>query len=135
MQRVVVDTDVVSFHFKNDTRFSDYSAELVGKQLVMSFMTFAELRLWQVIKNWSERRRDDFIRAIDESYVIFPVDRELCFVWAELKATARQNGRVLESADAWIAATAKLLDVPLVTHNKKDFDYLPGLKIISFPHH
>ena len=54
-------------------------------------------------------------------------------MWAELRAAAKQQVRVLETADAWIVATARVLDVPLVTHNQKDFSYLPGLTIISFP--
>jgi hypothetical protein len=37
MERVVVDTDVVSFHVKNDTRFAGYAPELDGKELVISF--------------------------------------------------------------------------------------------------
>jgi predicted nucleic acid-binding protein len=36
-------------------------------------------------------------------------------------ATARANGRRIESADAWIASTALLYDAALVTHNPKDY--------------
>ena len=133
MQRGVVDTDVISFCFKNDTRFSNYASVIAGKQLVTSFMSLAELRLWQELRNWSQHRRDRFFSEVDKLYLVYPVDRDLCFMWANLKATAIQLGRVLETADAWVAATARMLDVPLVTHNKKDFDYLPGLTVISFP--
>ena len=133
MQRVVVDTDVVSFGFKNDTRFERYANAIAGKQLVMSFMSLAELRLWQALRNWSTQRRERFFNELDRLYVVYPVDRRLCFMWAELRAIASRQGRVLENADAWIAATARVLDVPLVTHNQKDFDYLPGLALISFP--
>ena len=133
MQRVVVDTDVISFCFKNDSRFGSYATAILGKQLVMSFMSLAELCLWQQLRNWSTPRRENFFSEMDRLYVVYPVDRVLCFMWAELRATANRQGRVLETADAWIAATARVLDVPLVTHNKKDFDYLPGLTIISFP--
>ncbi len=132
MQRVVVDTDVISFCFKSDTRFGNYATVLAGKQLVMSFMTLAELRLWQDLKNWSTHRRDSFFSELDKLYLVYPVDRDLCFTWADLQASAIRQGRVLETADAWVAATARVLDVPLVTHNKKDFDYLPGLTIVSF---
>ena len=31
---------------------------------------------------------------------------------------ARRTGRRLEAGDAWIAATAKMLDAPLLTHDK-----------------
>jgi tRNA(fMet)-specific endonuclease VapC len=47
--------------------------------------------------------------------------------WAE----ARKSGHTIETADAWIAATALLHDIPLVTHNSKDYAGVDGLKIIT----
>jgi predicted nucleic acid-binding protein len=41
---------------------------------------------------------------------------------------ARRNGRRIETADAWIAATALLYDAPLLTHNKADDLGVPGLQ-------
>jgi tRNA(fMet)-specific endonuclease VapC len=34
-------------------------------------------------------------------------------------------------ADSWIAATAIRHKLPIVTHNKKHFEHVPGLSIIS----
>ena len=44
---------------------------------------------------------------------------------------AQAAGRRIETADAWIAATALLYDAPLVTHNVSDYLGVPGLKLIS----
>jgi predicted nucleic acid-binding protein len=41
------------------------------------------------------------------------------------------QGRVIGTADAWIAATALLNNVPLVSHNRRDFEKVTGLKLIS----
>ena len=46
---------------------------------------------------------------------------------------ARKAGRRLETADAWIAATALLYDAPLLTHNSSDYQGVPALKIITEP--
>jgi rRNA-processing protein FCF1 len=35
MSRVVVDTNILSFYFRQDTRFERYASELDGKQLVI----------------------------------------------------------------------------------------------------
>lgn len=43
-------------------------------------------------------------------------------------AAARKNGRRIETADAWVAATALLYDAPLLTHNKSDYAGVPGLR-------
>jgi len=44
---------------------------------------------------------------------------------------ARRQGRRIEVADAWIAATALLFDLPLVTHNPIDFTGVAGLQTIT----
>lgn len=57
MSRVVVDTDVVSFLFKNHPISRLYDAELAGRILVLSFMTVAELDRWAIQSKWGESRR------------------------------------------------------------------------------
>ena len=44
---------------------------------------------------------------------------------------AQARGYRIECADAWIAATALLYDIPLVTHNRNDYLGIPGLTVIS----
>jgi predicted nucleic acid-binding protein len=130
MQSVVVDTDVVSFLFKRDSRASLYEAHLTGRDLVISFMTLAELKQWPLQKNWGEIRR----RKLDEhiqKFTILHSDNDLCLKWAEVVESGRRRGRAIDSADAWIAATALLFDVGLVTHNRKHFAGVEGLTIIS----
>lgn len=43
---MAVDTDVVSFMFKGDTRMQQYAPHLLNKLLVISPMTVAELERW-----------------------------------------------------------------------------------------
>ena len=93
-------------------------------------MTVAELKQWTLLRNWGLRRR----QALDEHlqlYTLIPFDRALCQTWAEIRYQAHQNGRKIETADAWIAASALLYQVPLVTHNRTDFDWVNGLTVIS----
>ncbi len=37
----------------------------------------------------------------------------------------------MSSADAWIASTALVLSVPLVTNNPKDYRHLDNLQLVS----
>lgn len=58
MDVILLDTNVVSFILKGDTRASDYERHLKGRQLAISFMTVAELYQWAAVRKWDERRQD-----------------------------------------------------------------------------
>ena len=58
MTPVVLDTDVVSFLFKNDTRAQAYFRHLLDRQWLISFMTEAELEQWALLANWQAKRVD-----------------------------------------------------------------------------
>ena len=128
MKPVVLDTDVVSFLFKSDTRAQRYLPLLQDRQWFISFMTEAELEQWALLANWSEKRVD-WLRLFLSRFVVVPSSHDLVLKWAEAMVAARRNGRRIETADAWIAATALLYDVPLLTHNKADYLGVPGLQL------
>jgi tRNA(fMet)-specific endonuclease VapC len=130
MSSVVVDTDVVSFLFKNHPISTRYDADLAGRTLVISFMTLAELDRWVIHANWGDARRHR-LREYLEPFVVLPYNRALCTKWAEVTVAAQATGRRIECADAWIAATALLYDLPLVTHNRGDYRGVPDLTMIS----
>src|ERR1019366_2069748 len=127
MKPIVLDTDVVSFLFKADTRAQMYLPQLQDRQWFISFMTEAELEQWDLLANWSEKRVV-WLRLFLSRSVVVPSSHDLVLKWAEAMVAARRNGRRIETADAWIAATALLYDAPLLTHNKADYLGVPGLR-------
>ena len=130
MKPVVVDTDVVSFLFKNDSRAKSYLPQLQDRQWLISFMTEAELEQWALLSNWNAKRID-WLRIFLARFGVIPSSHDLVVKWAEVMVAARRAGRRLETADAWIAATAVLYDAPLVTHNASDYAGVPGLNLIT----
>jgi predicted nucleic acid-binding protein len=127
---VVVDTDVASYIFKGDTRSALYNPHITSKLALISFMTLAELRQWSLFRNWGETRRqrlESFLR----DYVVIHSDDHLCAKWAEVTRSSIRSGHPIDTADAWIAATALLHGVPLVTHNRSHYLGVEGLQLIS----
>jgi len=126
---IVVDTDVFSYIFKKDTRAAAYETHLIESPKFISFMTLAELRLWQVRSNWGERKRSEFDLMISDYGIIFP-DENLCTVWAQIQAESGDAGMPISTSDAWVAAVAVMFELPLVTHNKKHFGHLSDLVLL-----
>jgi tRNA(fMet)-specific endonuclease VapC len=130
MTPVVVDTDVVSFLFKNDSRALSYLPLLRSRDLLVSFMTEAELEQWILLARWGVDRVQRF-RVFMTGFASVPSSRDLILCWAEVMVAARANGRRIEAADVWIAATAFLYGATLITHNPKDYLGVPNLAVLS----
>ena len=126
---LVVDTDVVSYLFKQDTRGDLYKPHMQGHLLLISPMTRAELEAWALEHNWGQPRREA-MRVHLKQFMLVPFHEELCVKWAEATDSARRRGRPIDSSDAWVAATALHYDVPLVTYNRSDYLGVANLKLV-----
>lgn len=130
MSQIVVDTDVASYIFNWHSLAERYANAIRGSELILSFMSVAELRMGAMFAGWSSNRRfllERFVRGFE----LFYPDNDLCTLWARIRADARAIGRAVSPQDAWIAATALALDAPLATHNRRDFENIRNLRLLS----
>jgi predicted nucleic acid-binding protein len=125
---LLIDTNIVSYLFKEDSRARLYAPFLQGQSLAIAFVTAAELYKWPLERAWGTQKRE----ALDHlmgTFVILPYDDALARTWARLMVDGRQRGRAPNFADAWIAATALRHGLVLVTHNPRDFAGVEGLTV------
>lgn len=131
MRVILLDTNIVSFVLKGDSRALEYGTHLKGQQLAISFMTVAELYQWAAVRKWGKRRRNQLEQILKANYTILSFDIVLCQLWGEIRAERQAIGKSISPEDAWISATALHYNLPLVTHNPKDFVDIPDLEIIT----
>jgi predicted nucleic acid-binding protein len=130
MNGAVVDTDVESMLFKGDSRALHYRSHIAGRLLAISFMTLAELERWSLERNWGTSRTAE-LKLHVRNYTVLPASRELCAQWARISFEARKKGRPIQTADAWIAASALHYQVPLITNNSADYTSIDGLQVLT----
>ncbi len=132
---VVVDTNV--FGAELTRRGADvveaYGRHIDGHDLVISFVTVAELRFGARLAGWGDWRLRRLGARIAEAKVVWAGDG-LVDTYADLRhdcvAVGHPLGQKLHEADRWIAATARWLGVPLVAHDAVYRD-APGVTVIT----
>jgi tRNA(fMet)-specific endonuclease VapC len=135
MDELLLDTDVFSFLLfrQDDTRSRLYQPHVRNRIVFISYTTVGELYYWAEVRKWGAERvrlAEDAIRAV----VIVRYDFEVCRTYARIKFALKNpsgSHRLIGDNDLWIAACAVRHAIPLVTHNRRHFEGIPGLNIIS----
>lgn len=131
---MVVDTNVFSAVLGSDPMalFGSYQRYLSGKAILISFQTAAEVRYGALAAGWGAKRTAQLELKLSRA-VLVPPHEGLIIEAAQLRHDCRKAGHGLQAGnhagDLWIAATARLGGVPLVTHDSI-FDGTPGLTVI-----
>lgn len=123
------DTDVFSYILKNDTRGINYESYLVEPPC-LSFITVGELYYWSEKRSWELPARLKLDEKLSE-FIILEYNDEVARLYGRVRAGLEKNGISLSPNDLWIAATALAYECDMITHNRRHFSRVPGLKVIS----
>jgi tRNA(fMet)-specific endonuclease VapC len=126
---LLLDINIVSYFIYNVDWKDEYVPILQDKTLFIAFMTLAEMLESARHRRLGERNLRLFRERLCSEYFIIPWNEEICdrFAWVR----SERRSQPISVPDALIAATALAYDLPLVTHNTKDFMEIDGLKLIT----
>jgi toxin FitB len=125
----LVDTNVVS-EWARPTPDAGVIGWLAGADeegVFLSVVTLAELRRGVARLPLGRRRArlDAWLRhelPLRFARRILPIDAEIAAAWGDVVAEREQRGRPISTMDAFIAATARVHRLTLVTRNAADFE-------------
>lgn len=77
----------------------------------------------------SERARwEAFLRPFE----VLQSSAEACWRYGQVYRYLKTNGLLIGANDLWIGATALAHDEAVVTRNEKEFDRIPGLRVLTY---
>jgi toxin FitB len=127
--RFLLDTNVISEPMKArpNAGVLAWLAEVDEDSVFLSVVTITELRhgIERLVAGKRRDHLDRWLRTDLESRFegrILPVDLEIADACARLVARSESMGRPIEPRDAFIAATAQVHGLTLVTRNTSDFE-------------
>ena len=130
---LVIDTDVASFLFNQDpVRMPRYEPHTEGRTIHLPFAVAGEMLFGAELRGWGEPRKTELVEYLAE-YVFVEASADIAQNWATIRAHAQGHGQVIPKQDAWIAAVAVTLNLPLLTHNAAHFTNVPLLRVITEP--
>ena len=128
--RYLVDTDWAIDHLHRVSRVVLRLEELASEGLGLSIISLAEL--YDGVLGSSDPQRDEqFLRTFLSAVEVVHLDESICRIFAEERGRLRAAGTLISDFDLLIGATAIRHNLTLLTNNRRHFERMPDLNIIS----
>jgi predicted nucleic acid-binding protein len=128
----VVDTDWIIDHFNGIEQITRMLDEKKPAGLAISVVPLAELYegvLYSRDPTQSKAVLQRFLAGVS----VLPIDEEVCEVFGRERGRLRQRAMAVGDFDLLIASTCLRHDLTLCTNNRRHFEMVNGLRIVSFP--
>lgn len=113
--RILVDTNVVSWVGAGRGRHVEWAAALAGRRPFVSFVTVGEIIRGGLRAGWSEAKLGEWERRL-RSYTVIPGTIPVARAYGRIGA---RYYRQVADNDLWIAATALAYDLPIATGDEQ----------------
>ena len=127
----MLDADVSSYIIReNPQQLRDVFVAHQKDSICISSVTYAEL-MFGLLNNHSERLEHKIKQFVSLVQILDWTDKA-AIKYAEIKIFLKKSGTPIGNMDMLIAAAAIAAEAQLVSHNKKHFSLVPGLRIANW---
>ena len=128
---LIIDTSLV-IKLEREGASLDFNPTLDPDAVAISAVTVSEL-LVGTYRSASDQgaRRTAFVEAVLERFEALPITRSVARIHAQITASLMTSGQMIGQHDRWIAATAIEAGATVATLDRRDFDRVPGLQVVS----
>lgn len=126
----LIDTDWVIDHFNKIEKVTLKLKELRPAGIALSVISLAELYegvYYSKDPATSQRILETFFRE----FQLLGVDEDICKVFGRERGYMRKKGKMISDFDLLIASTCLYYNLTLLSNNRRHFDMVGGLNILS----
>lgn len=129
MKQALIDTDTISFFFRNDANVINILDKYLKEfgYINLSVVTYYEVLNGLYFKD-AKKQLSNFERFVSFNKVI-PLTENVAKKSAEIYADLRSKGQVIGHNDTLIAGTAIVFDMKLITNNINHFGRIDELEL------
>ncbi len=126
--KYLLDTNICVYWLKGNEQIEQKILSVGLDNVVLSFLNVSEL-YYGAYKSQRVDANLTLIRQLTDQLNVIESDEAISEMFGEMKATLEKAGAIIDDADLFIAACAKVHGLALVTNNIKHFKRIKGLKL------
>ncbi len=129
--KYLIDTDWVIDHLRLVAPVTTRLAELTPEGLALSIVSLAELYEGVYYSRDPVQSEEVLKSFLNPDLQILGIDEETCQIFGRERGRLRQQGQNIGDMDLFIAATSLRHNLTLLSNNRRHFEQVQGLEIIS----
>ncbi|MBM4333355.1 MAG: type II toxin-antitoxin system VapC family toxin [Deltaproteobacteria bacterium] len=126
--KYLLDTNICVYWLKGNEHIEQKVLSVGIDTISISFINVSEL-YYGAYKSQRVDQNLAIIRRLTERLYVVESDEAISEAFGSLKASLENAGMIIDDADIYIAACARVYGLTLVTNNTKHFRRLKGLKL------
>ena len=128
--KYLVDTDWIILYFRGNREVARRIEELTPEGIGISVVSMGEL-YEGVYKASDPAGNESALRLILSEIDVVYIDDEVCRIYGRQRGRLRADNADTGNNDIWIGATAMRHDLTLLTNNRRHFERMEELSVVS----
>jgi tRNA(fMet)-specific endonuclease VapC len=124
---IIADTDVLIDYLAG----TQPTADQVKAYIESDGLQTSAITCFELLSGAREGKRGDRVRRMMAAIPVLPLDREAAERSAAVRQQLTRSGASIGMADSLIAGIALVNGLPLMTRNRKHFENVQGLSLLS----
>ena len=128
MALIIADTDILIDYLNGKAPAADRVAELIAAESLQT----SSINCFELLSGARPGKRGERARDLVENIPVLPLDLASAKRAAAIRQSLEGGGEAIGMADSLIAGIALANDLPLLTRNRKHFEEIEGLRLVSY---